>query len=118
MAKLREKAKNSQLHPESAGRSDGRLGSVLDPAAITASILQLRRARGQVEGIERMIQQNRYCVDIIVQITAARASLQLVAKSLLETHLKACHRAAMNNGGAEADAMYQELLEVVTKMAK
>lgn len=90
----------------------------VDPAAKAANILQLRRARGQVDGIERMIEEDRYCADIIVQITAARASLQVVAKDLLTRHLKACHEAAMNNGGAAADKMYQELVGLVVKMAK
>jgi DNA-binding FrmR family transcriptional regulator len=65
-----------------------------------------------------MTENDRYRADIIVQITAARASLQVVAKSLLEAHLKACHKAAMNNGAAAADRMYQDLVELVGKMAK
>jgi CsoR family transcriptional regulator, copper-sensing transcriptional repressor len=97
---------------------DDRVAAGVIPAARAANLLQLKRASGQVAGIERMIEEDRYCADIIVQITAARASLQLVAKSLLEAHLLACHRAAMNNGGAEADRMYQELVELVGKMAR
>lgn len=103
---------------ERDGRFVDRLAAGVTPAARTANIRQLRRAKGQVEGIERMIQEDRYCADIILQITAARASLQVVAKSLLEAHLKACHAAAMKNGGAAADQMYQELVELVSKMAK
>lgn len=95
-----------------------RMAVVMDPAAKAANLLQIQRARGQVEGIGRMIEDERYCVDIIVQITAARASLQAVAKDLLNRHLKACHKAAMNNGGAIADEMYQELVDLVGKMAK
>jgi CsoR family transcriptional regulator, copper-sensing transcriptional repressor len=100
------------------GTSNGRLAAGVNPAARAANILQLRRARGQVDGVERMIDQDRYCADIIIQITAARASLQVVANSLLAAHLKACHKAAMNNGGAVADEMYQELVDLVSKMAK
>jgi DNA-binding FrmR family transcriptional regulator len=96
----------------------GRLAAGVDPAARAANILQLRRARGQIDGIERMIESDRYCADIIVQITAARASLLVVARSLLEAHLKACHKAAASNGGAIADEMYQELVDLVAKMAK
>lgn len=95
-----------------------RMASGIEPAARAANIRQLRRAMGQVDGIARMIEQDRYCADIIVQITAARASLQVVAKSLLESHLKACHKAAMKNGGAGVDQMYQELVDLVGKMAK
>lgn len=95
-----------------------RKASGIDPAARAANIRQLRRAMGQVDGIARMIEQDRYCADIIIQITAARASLQVVAKALLESHLKACHKAAMNNGGVGVDQMYQELVDLVGKMAK
>ncbi len=99
------------------GRDDRQAAGVA-PAARAANIRQLRRARGQVDGIERMIEDDRYCADIIVQITAARASLQVVARALLEAHLKATHRAAMSNGGARADEMYQELVGLVAKMSK
>ncbi len=96
----------------------GRRAVGINPAARAANILQIRRAKGQVDGIERMIEEDRYYADIIIQITAARASLQVVAKSLLQSHLKACHEAAMNNGGAEADEMYQELVELVARMSR
>ena len=101
-----------------ASKAPDRVATDVDPAIRAANILQLRRARGQIDGIERMLEQDRYCADIITQITAARASLQVVAKSLLEAHLKACHVHAMKNGGAVADNMYQELVDLVSKMAK
>jgi DNA-binding FrmR family transcriptional regulator len=89
-----------------------------DPAARTANMLHMRRIIGQVEGIQRMVEEERYCADIIVQITAARASLQAVAKSLLAEHLKTCTTAAIRDGGTAADSMYQELVELVSKMAR
>lgn len=95
-----------------------RLAMETDPAARAANVLQLRRARGQIDGIDRMIREDRYCADVIVQIIAARASLQAVARDLLKRHLEACHRAAARNGGDSSDAMYQELVDLVTKMAK
>lgn len=103
---------------DDAMSSAHRLAAGIEPAAKAANLLQMRRAKGQVEAIERMIDQDRYCADVIIQITAARASLQAVAKDLLTRHLKACHKAAMNNGGAAADEMYQELVDLVSKMAK
>jgi DNA-binding FrmR family transcriptional regulator len=100
------------------GKFSHRQAAGVIPEARAANILQLRRARGQIDGIERMIHEDRYCADIIVQITAARASLQVVANSLLAAHLKNCHNAALSNGGAVADRMYQELVELVSKMAR
>lgn len=118
MARKAAKAKTPRIPDAEAERFVDRLAAGIDPAARAANILQLRRAKGQVDGIERMIEDDRYCADIIVQITAVRASLQVVAKALLGAHLKACHKAAMNNGGAAADKMYQELVGLVSTMTK
>jgi len=90
----------------------------VQPQDKAANLLQLRRIKGQVEGIQRMVEDERYCADIIIQVTAARASLQTVAKSLLNSHLKACRLAASSNGGGAVDQMYQELVDLVSKMAK
>jgi len=118
MARKAAKPAASDSSRESDGRFVDRLAAGVDPAARSANLIQLRRAKGQIEGIERMIEQDRYCVDIIVQITAARASLQVVAQSLLESQLKACHMAAATNSGRVADEMYQELVKIVSKMAR
>ncbi len=118
--RTRKVTKGRPSRPSRGGATagGGRAAAEIDPAAKAANLLQLRRARGQVDGVERMIEQDRYCADVIVQITAARASLQAVAKDLLKRHLEDCHKAAMNNGGAAADEMYQELVELVSKMSK
>lgn len=65
-----------------------------------------------------MIDTERYFGDVIIQIIAARASLQTVAKSLLETHLLRCHELAQSNGGASADKMYQDIVRLVSRMAQ
>lgn len=65
-----------------------------------------------------MILADRSCVDVITQITAARAGLLVIAKALLSDHLLACHQEAVNNGTTKADEMYQELVDLVAKMAK
>lgn len=118
MAKKAGKTRASRVPAQEDGRAVGRLASGVDPAERAANILQVRRARGQVDAIERMIGEDRYCADIMIQINAARASLQVVANALLKSHLTACHKAAMNNGGADADKMYQELVGLVSKMMK
>ncbi len=112
------RVRSSRRFPSGAPAAVGRMAAEVDPPAKAANLLQLRRARGQVDGVERMIVEDRYCADIIVQITAARASLQAVARDLLKRHLAVCHRTAVSNGGSAADAMYQELVELVSKMSK
>lgn len=116
-AAMASNVKKRSVKPDT-GHFVDRLAAGVDPAARVANLLQLRRARGQLDGIERMIHDDRYCVDVIAQITAARASLQAVAKELLSAHLKACHQSAMSNGGQAADRMYQELVDLVGKMSK
>ena len=97
-----------------------RTAAGVNPAAKAANRVRLRRARGQVEGIERMLEGDRYCADIINQITAARASLLAVANDLLKRHLQDCQTAALakGGGGADVDGMYQELMTLVTRMAR
>jgi CsoR family transcriptional regulator, copper-sensing transcriptional repressor len=118
MAKKSGTANASSRSAAGSARNANRSATGVDPVARAANLLQLSRAKGQVEGIERMIKDDRYCADVIIQIIAARASLQVVANSLLEAELKACNRAAANNGGASIDTMYQELVGLVSKMAK
>ena len=118
MAKKSLRPGGRGMTSSSSGSSLGRPSNGIKPEARAANLVQLRRAKGQVEGIERMIQDDRYVADVIVQITAARASLLSVAKSLLAEHLRSCHEAAIRNGGLEADQMYQELVDLVGKMSK
>ena len=103
---------------ERDGRSVDRLAAGVNPAARTANLIQLRRARGQIEGIERMLEQDRPCADIIVQITASRASLQVVAQDLLASHLRVCHATAASNTGRVAERMRHELVQLVSNMAR
>lgn len=83
-----------------------------------SSITRLKRAEGQVRGIARMVDEDRYCADVIIQIAAAQESLRAVAKNLLKTHLKHCAVAAMLEDGAKRDDMIEELLELVAKVAR
>lgn len=96
----------------------GRTASAVDPALKASNITRLNRAQGQVRGIVRMIEEDRYCPDVIVQLAAAQESLRAVARNVLKNHLKYCARAAIKAGGAEADAMCNELIGVLSKLAK
>ncbi|CAG1008616.1 Copper-sensing transcriptional repressor RicR [Phycisphaerales bacterium] len=98
--------------------ADGRRALGVDAGLKSANITRLKRAEGQVRGIARMIEQDRYCPDVIVQIAAAQESLRAVAKNLLKNHLKHCARAAMKAGEAEADAMCDELTDVLSRLTR
>lgn len=90
----------------------------VDPRIKAANLVRLRRAEGQVRGIIRMIEEDRYCADIITQVTAVRASLHAVAQGLLQNHLRHCAQAALRKGPDEAEAMTAELLALLARMAK
>lgn len=80
------------------------------------SLPRLRRIRGQVEGIERMISERRYCVDILTQIKAARSALQSLENEVLGTHLEGCVRDALSSRNPfQADKKIKELMELLAR---
>ncbi|MFD3448359.1 metal-sensing transcriptional repressor [Microbacteriaceae bacterium 4G12] len=83
---------------------------------IQAVIKRLKRIEGQVRGIQKMVEDNRYCVDVLVQISAVNAALNKVGLSLLERHTKHCVAKAITEGNGEESI--QELLHVIKQFAK
>jgi DNA-binding FrmR family transcriptional regulator len=80
---------------------------------------RLHRIEGQVRGIERMINEDRYCIDILTQIAAVSTALESVAFELLDRHVKHCLTGAIASGDqAEVDAKTSELLAAVQRFAK
>lgn len=90
----------------------------VDAAIKAANLKHLKRIEGQVRGIAQMIEEDRYCADIIQQAAAVQESLRSVAKNLLRNHLSHCAVAAMSEDGAKRDDMIEELLELVAKVAR
>lgn len=74
---------------------------------------RLNRVRGQVEGIKKMIEEPRYCVDILNQIAAVRAALLGVGRFILEDHMKTCVTSSIKRGGGEREI--KELMDVFKK---
>ena len=72
-------------------------------------LARLARIEGQVRGVTRMVEDDRYCIDVLTQITAVNRALQEVALGLLDDHLRHCVLAAARSGPAEADAKLREL---------
>jgi DNA-binding FrmR family transcriptional regulator len=84
-----------------------------------ALIKRLHRIEGQVRGIERMVEEDRYCIDILTQIGAVRTALEQVGSKLLEGHVNHCVAAAMTSGDErEATAKTTELLAAVQRFTK
>lgn len=83
-----------------------------------ANLKHLKRIEGQVRGIRMMIDEDRYCADIIQQCAAVQESLRSVAKNLLKNHLRHCAADALKGGPAARDAVTTELLALVERIAR
>lgn len=79
-----------------------------------ALLVRLRRIEGQVRGVQRMVEDDRYCVEILVQIAAIKAAVDKVASGLLEGHVRGCVAKAITEG--HGDEAVSELMEVVGKL--
>lgn len=77
---------------------------------------RLKKIEGQVRGLQRMIEEDRYCVDVLVQVAAVRAALNKVGLALFEGHAKGCMTAAVRRG--EGDGAVSELMDVLEKFVK
>jgi DNA-binding FrmR family transcriptional regulator len=83
-----------------------------------AHLRRLRRIEGQVRGIHRMVEDDRYCIDILTQVAAATNALQATALALLEQHLAHCVADAVRQGGAEADAKVAEASAAIARLVR
>ncbi len=79
---------------------------------------RLRRIEGQVRGLERMIEDDKYCIDVLTQVSAATSALQSFAISLLEKHLAHCVAEATLKGGPEAEAKVKEASEAIARLVR
>jgi DNA-binding FrmR family transcriptional regulator len=79
---------------------------------------RLRRAEGQVRGIARMVEEDKYCIDILTQVSAATKALESVALSLLGDHLSHCVAEASAEGGAVAEEKIREANEAIARLVR
>ncbi len=93
----------------------GRTALAVDPDIKERNLKRLRRVEGQVRGLQKMVEDDRYCADIMTQISAVHEALRGVGLELMRNHLKHCAATAIRTGGADADAMYDELLDLMHK---
>ena len=78
-------------------------------------VARLRKIEGQVRGIQRMVEQGAYCVDVLTQISAVVSGMEKVGLRLMSGHIRGCVRDAIGTGGAEADEKMDELVKVVER---
>jgi CsoR family transcriptional regulator, copper-sensing transcriptional repressor len=79
---------------------------------------RLRRVEGQVRGIQRMVDEDTYCIDVLTQVAAATSALQSVAVGLLDDHLRHCVSEAVSTGGPEGDAKVTEAMRSIERLLK
>ncbi|CCI51495.1 metal-sensitive transcriptional regulator [Nostocoides jenkinsii] len=79
---------------------------------------RLRRIEGQVRGIEKMVEEDRYCIDVLTQISAIQSGLKAVALSLLDQHLAHCVVHAAREGGEEEARKLTEVSEAIARLVK
>lgn len=82
----------------------------------SALLQRLRRIEGQVRGVARMVEEDRYCVDILVQLAALRSALRAVGRNLLDSHVRHCVASALQRGDGEASI--QELCDVIDQFTR
>ncbi|NHC15552.1 metal-sensitive transcriptional regulator [Motilibacter deserti] len=83
-----------------------------------AHLKRLRRVEGQVRGLQRQVENDTYCIDVLTQVSAATKALEAFALSLLEEHLHHCVASALKNGGEEADAKVKEASAAIARLVK
>ena len=85
----------------------------VDAAIKSRNLKRLRRIEGQVRGLQKMVDEDRYCADILTQLSSVHEALRAVARELMRNHLKHCATAAIRSTEPEAEAMYDELLKLM-----
>jgi DNA-binding FrmR family transcriptional regulator len=90
----------------------------VDAGGKARNITRLRRIEGQVRGLQRMVEEDRYCTDIMTQIASVHEALRGVSRELMRNHLRHCTADAVRSGEARAEAIYEELLDLMYKRSR
>jgi CsoR family transcriptional regulator, copper-sensing transcriptional repressor len=101
-------SEHSQGHPSQPGYS----------ATKEAHLKRLRRIEGQVRGLQRMVEADTYCIDVLTQVSAATKALEAVALSLLEEHLGHCVAGAIQAGGQDAEDKVKEASAAIARLVR
>ncbi len=96
----------------------GRKAIAVDAGAKLRNLKRLRRIEGQVRGLQKMVDEDRYCADIMTQISSVNEALRAVGRALMRNHLKHCATKAIRAGEGEAETMYDELIELMHKYGR
>lgn len=90
----------------------------VDGAIKERNLKRLRRIEGQVRGLQRMVEEDRYCADIMIQISSVQEALRGVGRELMRNHLKHCAAGAIRGGEEQAERMYDELIDLMYRSVR
>ena len=96
----------------------GRKAVAVDADIRERNLKRLRRIEGQVRGLQRMVEEDRYCADIMTQISSVHEALRSVGRELMRNHLKHCAASAVRSSEEEAEEMYDELVEMMYRYSR
>lgn len=85
----------------------------VDPDARARNLKRLRRIEGQVRGLQKMVEEDRYCADIMTQISSVHEALRAVGRELMKNHLRHCATTAIKSSDEEAGMMYDEIVDLM-----
>jgi len=83
-----------------------------------AHLKRLRRVEGQVRGLQRMVEEDHYCIDVLTQVSAATKALESFALAMLDEHLEHCVAEAVRTGGAEAETKLREANAAIARLVR
>ncbi|KJY33231.1 metal-sensitive transcriptional regulator [Streptomyces sp. NRRL S-495] len=106
------------VSPDAAGAAHTGHGPHGYSAQKDAHLKRLRRIEGQIRGLQRMVDEDVYCIDVLTQVSAGTKALQSFALSLLEEHLRHCVAAAAEEGGTELDAKVAEATAAIARLLR
>jgi DNA-binding FrmR family transcriptional regulator len=90
----------------------------VDPGIKASNLKRLRRIEGQVRGLQKMVEDDRYCAEILTQIASVQEALRAVSRELMRNHLKHCATNAIRTSDREAEAMYDELIDLMHRYSR
>jgi DNA-binding FrmR family transcriptional regulator len=98
---------------------DDRKAVAVDAGIKERNLKRLRRIEGQIRGLQKMVEEDRYCADVMTQISSVHEALRSVGRELMRNHLKHCAAAAITSDDTQAaDSMYDELVDMMYKHAR
>jgi CsoR family transcriptional regulator, copper-sensing transcriptional repressor len=113
---------NDRAHAASCGcgaHQKSRKALAVDPEIKSSNLKRLRRIEGQVRGLQRLVAEDRYCADILVQISSVQEALRSVGRALMKNHLRHCASDAIRDKApGRAETMYEELLNLMEMQSR